>query len=349
MATMTNAVTDPASTSVAPTDTNTLYLTVGGTQTPITLTSQTNNLNGLRDAINGANAGVTASILTTSEGSYLTLTATVAGASAITLQDASDGSGTDLMSMNNTGALAQFEVNGKAATSTSNQVTGVIPGIALTLNATTASGENATITVGGNGSTVSSALENVATAYNSLATSISTLTEPGSGALAGSQVVRSVQNLMRQFAFYQGTGSTSSLMDLGVSLDTTGQMSVDTTALSSMTSGQLSNALNFIGDGTNGISSLATSFTAFSDGTSGVIQQNIAQDQTSEQNLQDQIDAMNVRIQTAQQAEMAKLEAADSLLAQLESQQSILTSSIQSLNYTLYGTSTSSTSSTSSS
>jgi len=185
MATMTNAVTDPASTSVAPTDTNTLYLTVGGTQTPITLTSQTNNLNGLRDAINGANAGVTASILTTSEGSYLTLTATVAGASAITLQDASDGSGTDLMSMNNTGALAQFEVNGKAATSTSNQVTGVIPGIALTLNATTASGENATITVGGNGSTVSSALENVATAYNSLATSISTLTEPGSGALAG--------------------------------------------------------------------------------------------------------------------------------------------------------------------
>jgi len=349
MATMTNAVTDPASTSVAPTDTNTLYLTVGGTQTPITLTSQTNNLNGLRDAINGANAGVTASILTTSEGSYLTLTATVAGASAITLQDASDGSGTDLMSMNNTGALAQFEVNGKAATSTSNQVTGVIPGIALTLNATTASGENATITVGGNGSTVSSALENVATAYNSLATSISTLTEPGSGALAGSQVVRSVQNLMRQFAFYQVTGSTSSLMDLGVSLDTTGQMSVDTTALSSMTSGQLSNALNFIGDGTNGISSLATSFTAFSDGTSGVIQQNIAQDQTSEQNLQDQIDAMNVRIQTAQQAEMAKLEAADSLLAQLESQQSILTSSIQSLNYTLYGTSTSSTSSTSSS
>ena len=253
------------------------------------------------------------------------------------------------MSMNNTGALAQFEVNGKAATSTSNQVTGVIPGIALTLNATTASGENATITVGGNGSTVSSALENVATAYNSLATSISTLTEPDSGALAGSQVVRSVQNLMRQFAFYQGTGSTSSLMDLGVSLDTTGQMSVDTTALSSMTSGQLSNALNFIGDGTNGISSLATSFTAFSDGTSGVIQQNIAQDQTSEQNLQDQIDAMNVRIQTAQQAEMAKLEAADSLLAQLESQQSILTSSIQSLNYTLYGTSTSSTSSTSSS
>jgi len=345
MATMTDAVADPASTSVAPTDTNTLYLTVGSTQTPITLTSQTNNLNGLRDAINGANAGVTASILTTSGGSYLTLTATVAGASAITLQAAPDGSGTDLMSMNNTGSLAQFEVNGKAATSTSNQVTGVIPGIALTLKATTASGEKATIAVGGNASTVATALQNVATAYNSLASSISTLTAPGTGVLAGSQVVRSVQNLMRQFAFYQGTGSTSSLMDLGVSIDKTGQMSVDTTVLSAMTPGQLSNVLNFIGDGTKGLSALSTSFTSFSDASTGVIQQSITQDQTSEQRLQDQIDAMNVRIQTAQKTEMAKLEAADALLAQLDSQQSILTSSIQSLNYTLYGTQTSSSSS----
>jgi flagellar hook-associated protein 2 len=124
MATMTTGVADPATTTVAPADTNTLYLSVGGTQTPIVLTAKTNNLNGLRDAIDNSSAGVMASILTTSQGSYLTLTATVAGASAITLKAASDGSGTDLMSMNNTGALAQFEVNGKAATSTSNQVTG---------------------------------------------------------------------------------------------------------------------------------------------------------------------------------------------------------------------------------
>jgi hypothetical protein len=78
-----------------------------------------------------------------------------------------------------------------------------------------------------------------------------------------------------------------------------------------------------------------------------VIQQDITQDQASEQTLQDQIDAMNVRIQAAQKTEMAKLEAVDALLANLSSQQSILTSSIQSLNYTLYGSSTSSSSSSS--
>jgi hypothetical protein len=81
------------------------------------------------------------------------------------------------------------------------------------------------------------------------------------------------------------------------------------------------------------------------DSTSGVIQQNISQDQASQQRLQDQIDAMNVRNQVAQRTEMAKLQAADALLAQLTSQQSMLTSTIQSLNYTLYGVQTSSSSS----
>ena len=48
---------------------------------------------------------------------------------------------------------------------------------------------------------------------------------------------------------------------------------------------------------------------------------------------------MNVRIADAQKTETAKVEAADSLLAQLQSQQSMLTATIQGLNYTLYGAS----------
>ena len=345
MATMASGIADPAATAVAPEDTNTLYLSVGGVQTPITLTSATNNLNGLRDAINSSGAGVTASILTTTGGSYLTLTATTAGASAISLKAASDGSGADLMEMNKTGSLAQLEVNGKPVTSTSNQVAGVIPGVTLTLNATTAAGESATISVVAGATAITSALQNVVTAYNSLASSIATLTAPGSGVLAGSQITQSVRSLMRGFAFYEGSGSVSSLVDLGVSLDKTGTMSLDTGVLSSFTPGQLASALGFIGDGTKGLSAVATSLEAYSDTTSGVIQQNITQDQDSEQRLQDQIDAMNVRIQAAQKTEMAKLQAADALLAQLTSQQSILTSSIQSLNYTLYGVQTSSSSS----
>ncbi len=341
-ATMNDPAADAVATAVAPTDTNTLYLQAGGAQIPIVLTSQTNNLNGLRDAINGANAGVTASILTTSQGSYLTLTATEAGATAITLKTAADDSGAELLALNNTGDLAHFEVNGKAATSNSNQITGVIPGIALTLKGTTEPGETAKVTVSGNAGTVATALQNVAAAYNALAGAIDTMTAPGSGVLAGSQVVRSVRTLMREFAFYQATGSTDSLMNLGVSFDKSGTMTVDSSVLTAMPPGQLSNVLGFIGDGTKGLSALSKGFSTFGDSTTGVIHQSIAQEQASEQRLQDQIDAMNVRIQTAQKTQMAKLQAADALLAQLTSQQSMLTSTIQSLNYTLYGAQTSS-------
>lgn len=344
-ATMTSGVADPALTNVAPTDTNTLYLSVGGVQKTIALTSTTNNLNGLRDAINGANAGVSASVLTTSGGSYLTLTATVAAASAITIKVASDGSGPDLMTMNKTGSLAQFEVNGKSTTSTSNQITSVITGVALTLKATTTVGQTATISVVGSGSSVATALQTVAATYNSLASSITKLTAQNTGVLAGSQVVRSVQNLMREFAFSKGTGSIGSLMDLGVEIDKYGVMTVDPTVSASMTSGQLAGVLTFIGNGTTGISALSQGLSAFGDTSSGLIQQSIKQDQTSEQHLQDQIDAMNVRIQVAQKTMLAKLQVADALLAQLTSQQSILTASLQSLNFTLYGVQTSSSSS----
>jgi len=48
---------------------------------------------------------------------------------------------------------------------------------------------------------------------------------------------------------------------------------------------------------------------------------------------------MNVRIAAEQATETTKVEAADSLLAQLQSQQSMLTATIQGLNYTLYGAS----------
>ncbi len=342
-ATLEAPVADPAVTNIAPVDTNTLYLSVAGTRNPLVLTGQTNNLNGLRDAINSAKAGVTASILTTTDGSFLTLTATVAGASAITLTAASDGSGPDLLAMDKTGSLAQFEVNGKAATSTSNQVSNVIPGVALTLKALTVGTAKTTVSVSGNANALANALESVATAYNSLTTSIAAATAPSTGVLGGSQMVSAVRSLMRDVMFHKETGSVSSLLDLGVAFDRTGTMSVDASVLSSFTGGQLTNALTFIGNGTKGFSALSKTLDAYGDASTGMIQQSITQDQGAEQRLQDQIDAMNVRIQLAQKTTLAKLQAADTLLAMLTNQQGVLTSSIQSLNYTLYGVQTAST------
>jgi flagellar hook-associated protein 2 len=346
-ATMTKGVADPTSTAVAPTDSNTLYLVAGGSPIAIQLTSKTNNLDGLEAAINAANAGVTASILTTSQGSYLTMTANQAGATNIELLTDSSDPTTNLMTMNQTGSVAQFDVNGIPATSTSNQVTGVIPGVTLSLNPATTSSESATITVAANAGPITDALQNAVNQYNALATQVATEFGANAGPLNGNSVVLEIQDLMRQFAFYTGSvgsGGVQSLSDLGISMADTGQMSLETSVISSMSSGQLASALSFIGNSTTGLGALATNFTAYSDPTSGLLQQQVTQDQTSEQNLQNQIDALNVSIAASQKTEEAKLEAADALCAQLESQQNMLTSTIQSLNYTLYGASLTNTS-----
>lgn len=77
-----DATTAPVSTAGQ----NQVELRVGSNTYQFDLTGK-NNLAGLRDAINSANAGVTASILTTGNGDYLTIAANNPGATTLTLND----------------------------------------------------------------------------------------------------------------------------------------------------------------------------------------------------------------------------------------------------------------------
>jgi len=65
---------------------NKVDLVVGSNTYHLDLTGK-NNLTGLRDAINASGAGVNASILTTGDGNYLTISANALGATTLTLND----------------------------------------------------------------------------------------------------------------------------------------------------------------------------------------------------------------------------------------------------------------------
>jgi len=145
----------PASLSSAPNlggataviGTGTLQISVGGVLDSIAIDSTDNTLQGIAAAINSApgNPGVTASILTTSDGARLVLTGTKTGATngILVTQSGGDGGLASLVydPANNLTTLAQtqaaldanFTVNGYAATSASNQVTSVISGVTLNL------------------------------------------------------------------------------------------------------------------------------------------------------------------------------------------------------------------------
>src|ERR1700733_5256968 len=118
--------------------TGTLTIAVGGNSTSISIDSSDNTLSGIASAINSAanNPGVTASVITTSAGARLVFTGSATGAAnAITVTQAGgDGGLSSLVydpsnkvtNLTQTQAAqnANFTINGFAATSASNVLTG---------------------------------------------------------------------------------------------------------------------------------------------------------------------------------------------------------------------------------
>jgi flagellar hook-associated protein 2 len=330
------ASTDPVST------TGNLQLTIGSKQYQITLGSGQNNLNGLQSAINNLNAGVSATVLTTSSGAYLSVSANSPGATTLQLADDPTGANTQLLTDTNQGADSVFELNGLQVSEPATNINNLIPGITLSINGTTSPSQTVSVSLSPDPSQLSSALQNLVSAYNSLASSVATQSGTGGGSLTGNPIITGLrQSMLNLVSYTSGSGSIHSLADLGISLSTTGQMSFDPTQLNSLSDSQLNDAFSFLGSATTGFGgTMAAQFTQISDPVSGTIAVQEAQFVKENSSLSDQIAADNDRVNIMQTALQSQLEAADAAAAALQSQQAMLTSNINALNYTTYGQST---------
>jgi flagellar hook-associated protein 2 len=333
---------DPASTAVS--SAGSLQLVVGSQTFNLTLGTGQNNLQGLVAAINGtAGVPVNASILTTSSGDYLALSANSTGQiSALQLNDIpTTGSAVNLLSTSasglNLGSNANFNLDGIAISQTSNTINDVVPGLTFTILGDTSTNQTVNLSLSQDPAAVTTALQQLVTDYNSLVAAVNGQFGR-SGALSGDSTLNQIDNAMQQAVTYEGSsGSIKSLSDLGISLSDTGQMSLDTTVVGGMDSSQLADALSFLGSSTTGFGALASSFTQISDPVSGIIEQQVTNDNTEDQSLQNQVTSGTARINTLTANLQSQLEAADASIAALETQQQVLTSSIQAVDLTLYG------------
>src|ERR1700736_266386 len=176
--------------------TGTLQISVGGVLDSIAIDSTSNTLQGIAAAINSSvgNPGVTASILTTSDGARLVLTGTKTGLAngILVTQSGGDGGLSSLVydpahnikTLTQTQAAldANFTVNGYGATSASNQVTSVISGVTLNLlkasAATTATPPvytPTTLTIGNDTAGAQTSIGTFVSALNGLLSSIKSL------------------------------------------------------------------------------------------------------------------------------------------------------------------------------
>ncbi len=334
-----SSYTDAATTPVTTGTTNPgqMQLMVGTKPYVFTLTG--NNLSGLMNQINGLGAGVTASILTTSGGGYLSLTANSTGATTLTLTDQSSGGNTDIISQAaQQGSDAVFQLNGIPIDQASNTVNSVIPG--LTFNIVAKSATPTTLTLASNPTQFSNDLQTFVTNYNAVATAVQAQTGTSGGALVGDSTVIQLQQTMQHMIslFSNSTGSVRSLSDLGVTFNgINGTLTYDPTKVAGMSTSQLSDALSYAGSTTTGLGGFSQNFDQLSNSVTGLIETEISSDTTSDTNLQKQIDKTTAQINTMQQNLAAQIEKSDALESSYESQQTELTASLQGLDLVLYG------------
>jgi flagellar hook-associated protein 2 len=230
---------------------DTLAISLGAKTFNITTTAGT-TLTGLRDAINQAtdNPGIQASIIKVSNtDSRLVLSSSLQGAantlgvtstiSQFASPPASPPAPTPdpalYMTSVQAAADAKFSVGGLSVTRSSNTISDAIPGVTLSLiNPDPAGG---TLTVAQDKSVAQTSVTNFITAYNALNSTISSVssynaTTKTAGPLFSDSALHTVQNQIRQAlsSFVQGgvTGF-SSLVDIGISKDKAGVLSLDST------------------------------------------------------------------------------------------------------------------------
>lgn len=246
------------------------YLGAGFTQDgsqpsgTVTLDTKDQTLQGIRDAINKANVGVTATIV--SDGSdnpyHLVITSNKTGAkSSMKISvDGADGGPVNagiasLLGYDPNGAQGltqtsgaqdtKLTMNGITVTSASTTVDDVVQGVSMDLNST----GSTTLTISQDTSSVSTAINGFVKAYNDLNSTISKLTayDPTtkSGAvLQGDSAVRAIQTQLRRAlsASVEGLNSNmTNLTQVGITFGDDGSLKVDSTKLSTAISGNFSN------------------------------------------------------------------------------------------------------------
>ncbi len=317
-----------------------LRLTVGSDTHDIFLAPDRNHLTGLRDAINQLGAGVTATIFTTGTGAdpnFLSVSFNTTGATTLSLQDDPEGSSTSLLTSVNQGSNAEFKLNGVLVSRPRNLINDVIAGVSFTIAETTSGSETTTLSLSSSRSQLSSSLTQLVNAYNNMVDFLDTQIGPSAGLLSGSSLISGMASSLRQLTSFQGSGNIRSLSELGLELDNAGKLSLNQEKLTGLNDAQLSSAFEFLGSAPHGLGSMVQQFRSFSDPVTGLVKTELDQFGITENRLKSQISTLTERIQQQQAALQSRLQFADTLLASLESQQSMLNAQLESLNLTLYG------------
>jgi len=318
--------------------------------------SATDTLQDVRDKINASGAGVTASLITDASGVRLALNSAQSGAVngfRVSAAD-SDGSNSDATGLSRlaydppsgavsmqraqTASDAQATVNGIAVTSSTNQLTGVVAGLTIQLNAVSATPVN--VTVASDTSGVQTAVKSFASAFNALASQIATQTKydpttKTAAPLQGDSSVLTLLNRMRGIVNIPSSASSlfPTLSSIGLEMQRDGTLSINQGKLDAAAANlpELKKAfanLDTTNPANNGFARIAAQVATDMLGVNGTLTTSqAALQQRIKSNSADQ-DALNQRVDAYQQRLVAQFTAMDTQVAKLQALGSYVTQQI---------------------
>jgi flagellar hook-associated protein 2 len=312
--------------------------TAGGSSFSVTLDSSDDTLSGLAQAINGAsdNSGVSASIINGTSGSYLLLSATQTGtANAVSVASSSPISFSSIQGATDaTGTIDNLPFD-----SASNIVANALSNV--TLNLASASPDTTqTLTVGADTSSAANAVQTFVSAYNSAlqlltsdtaytpsttSSSSSSSSSGTAGPLLGDVAIEGVmQQLQSIVGGSTGSGVFSMLSQVGVSTNSDGTLSLNSTELQSALQ-QDPQAVQSLFSGNKGIGTQLDTLLNSVAGASGMIDTETNAQQTDINNINNQLSLLTQQSTTLTAQYNAEFNAMDNIVAAYKSTESLLT------------------------
>ena len=250
----TSSVYSSAVTNASDTLSGSLSIQVGsGTAQTVTVGSTSNTLASLAAAINSADIGVAASIITDTTGSRLSLVSSTSGSAGqltviSNLTDATTAASVTTQA-GLSGQDAELTVDGVAITSVSNTVSTAIPGVTFQLLGTSSSAVQVQIT--NDTADISSAMNSFVTAYNAVVKDLTTQEGNDSSGnaepLYGNPTVSLMQTQLSQ-ALLGGaaSGAVSSITQLGVTVNDDGTLTYSDSGMQSMLDSNFNDVVGFL-------------------------------------------------------------------------------------------------------
>ena len=322
--------------------TGTLTIAVGDKQMSLDIDTAHASLGSIRDAINAApdNPGVSATIVTGTDGAHLVLRGTRTGAAnAFTVAgsggdgglaalnydpNASSGNGLTVI---DPAQDAQYTIDGLPGNSAGNAISSAIDGLTLNLVAEGTS----TVTVSSDSAKATNAVNNLVDTYNSFISIYKNLTRYDSasgqaGALIGDATLNSIKSTLA--GVLGGTANGSTLSTIGVTLQVDGTLQVDSGELSSAVSDGRVQAL-FDGDG--GLASKLDSAMDNWTGSKGILETRTDNLNKQLSDLDDRQSELDSRMQALTTRYTRQFSTLDTLLTRLNSTSSYLTQQFDAL------------------